>query len=441
MTTMSASHTNETTCHKNQRERIAIVGSGISGLTCAYLLSSKHDVTLYEAQDSLGGHTNTERVEIKNQVYPVNTGFIVFNDRTYPNFIKLMETLAVPSEDSSMSFSVQAEDIGLEYNGTNLNALFSQRKNIISPRFWQMIQDILRFNRLALDELTHEPIDPSISLGDYLKKHKFNRYFTQYYIIPMAAAIWSCPEKVIYDFPLAFFLKFLSNHGLLQIKDRPQWKVLQGGSETYIKAIIDQYQGTIHLETPVKSINRTPEKVVIESKLGTEEFDHVILSCHSDQALSCLAQPTDLEKDILGAIDYQDNDVVLHTDTNLLPKSRRAWASWNYFIPHSSPKAPENSAVTVTYNMNILQNFLSAPETFCVTLNRREDINPNKIIKTFNYAHPVYSSESVAAQLRYEELAASPRTHFCGAYWFNGFHEDGVRSALRVTQKWGLSLT
>ena len=428
-------HQNENVKH---RERIAIVGSGISGLTCAYLLSPHHDVTIFEAEDTLGGHTNTEEITLGKTTYPVNTGFIVFNDWTYPNFIKLITELEIPFEDSNMSFSVQAEDSHLEYNGTSLNTLFCQRKNLFSPRFWQMVKDILRFNQQALKDLNDNSISDNITLEEYLNQKGYQRYFVEYYIVPMAAAIWSCPETVIYKFPLKFFIKFLANHGLLSVKNRPTWKVLTGGSETYIRAIQKNFQGQIRLNCPVESVERLDACVRLNSKHGDEKFDHVIFSCHSDQALNCLKAPTETEKQVLSALKYQSNDVVLHTDTQLLPKNKKAWASWNYYIPADRSSESRQAGVSVTYNMNILQNFKNASETFCVTLNRHQDINPKKIIKRFDYAHPIYSQAAVDAQQQFDLISNQQRTHYCGAYWFNGFHEDGVNSALRVIKHWGI---
>ena len=421
------------------RERIAIVGSGISGLTCAYLLSPHHEVTLFEAQDTLGGHTNTESISLGDTIYPVNTGFIVFNNRTYPNFIKLMAQLGVEAEDSTMSFSVHDQKTGLEYNGTSLNALFCQRKNLLNRHFWNMLQDILRFNRQALKDLDSGRIEPSLTLGAYLTQHGYRTYFTDYYIVPMAAAIWSCPEIAVYDFPLDFFLKFFANHGLLNITGRPTWKVIKGGSESYIRAMMKNFEGKYRLQTQVTSVERFEDHVTLYSPGQQEDFDHVIFACHSDQAFECLAQPTGDERQVLGALKYQKNDVVLHTDTRLLPKIPGAWAAWNYFIPAEKNPNEDQPRTSVTYNMNILQNFHHAEETFCVTLNRRQDIDPKKIIKIFDYAHPVYTLSAGEAQRQFDLISARNRTHYCGAYWLNDFHEDGVNSALRVLKHWGLS--
>ncbi|MDX1451356.1 MAG: FAD-dependent oxidoreductase [Oleiphilaceae bacterium] len=418
-----------------QGRRIAVVGSGIAGLTSAYLLSRHHEVTLYEANDYLGGHTHTQHVELRGRSYPVNTGFIVFNDWTYPNFIKLMEQLGVASEASDMSFSVRCENTGLEYNGTSLNSLFAQRSNILRPAFLRMVKDILRFNRATTQAVQSGELDEHISLGEYLDAEGYGRYFRQYYIVPMGAAIWSSSEEVMLNFPLAFFLRFFHNHGMLSVDERPQWRVLKNGSQSYIDPITQPFKQRIHLATPVQKIWRHDDGVTIESARGKEQFDEVILACHSDQALKMLADPSAQESAILGALPYQMNDVVLHTDTRLMPKRQLAWASWNYHIPQRA-----NQCAMVTYNMNMLQNFHNAPETFLVTLNRSTEIDPDKVIASFRYAHPVFTLDGVAAQARHGEISGQRHTHYCGAYWLNGFHEDGVNSALRVVRDFGIEL-
>lgn len=413
-------------------QRIAVIGSGISGLVCSWLLSRRHEVHLYEAEVELGGHTNTEYVHTGGQDWPVNTGFIVYNDWTYPNFIRIMEQLGVASEISSMSFSVHGGDTGLEYNGTSLNTLFAQRRNLVNPRFLNMVREILRFNRLTRQELANDRIGARQTLGDYLERHRFSRYFRQHYIIPMGAAIWSASERDIDRFPVCFFLRFFRNHGMLSVSDRPTWQVIQGGSEAYIPGLTNPLGERVYTHTPVNAVARDADGVTLTSRRGNERFDQVIIATHADQALSMLADATDDERSILGALPYQPNDVVLHTDTSVLPRSRRAWAAWNYHLPES-PDEP----VSVTYNMNILQNFHRAPETFCVTLNRAHAIDPSRIIKRFQYSHPRFTLEGVDAQNQYERIGGRHRTHYCGAYWSNGFHEDGVRSALRVCESLG----
>ncbi|MBN8238200.1 FAD-dependent oxidoreductase [Marinobacter hydrocarbonoclasticus] len=418
-----------------ERQRIAVIGAGVSGLTAAWLLADKHDVHLFEAGDYAGGHTNTEQVEAGGRTWPVNTGFIVFNDWTYPNFIKLMDRLGVASEVSNMSFSVDCHASGLQYNGTSLNTLFAQRRNLFNLNFLKMIREILRFNKETRADLAAGTIPDGETLGEYLNRNGYSRYFRNYYIVPMGAAIWSAPEIVLEQFPIRFFLQFFNNHGMLSVDDRPTWRVISGGSATYVNRMMDKLGERTHLNSPVTSVKRDDEGVTLVANGQEHRFDQVIFGCHSDQALAMLDDATDDERSILGAIAYQKNDVVLHTDASVLPSNRLAWAAWNYMIPEHSTQP-----VSVTYNMNVLQNFDDAPETFCVTLNRSRDINPEKVIKRFEYDHPVFTLDAVAAQARYDDIGNRNRTHFCGAYWFNGFHEDGVRSALRVTRAFGVEL-
>jgi predicted NAD/FAD-binding protein len=418
-----------------ERQRIAVIGAGVSGLTAAWLLAEHHDIEIFEAADYAGGHTNTEQVSSGGRFWPVNTGFIVYNDWTYPNFIKLMDRLGVASEVSDMSFSVDSRRTGLQYNGTSLNTLFAQRRNLLNPRFLKMIREILRFNKETQQQLADQSIDDSETLSSYLDRNGYSAYFRKFYIVPMGSAIWSAPEVVLERFPIRFFLQFFSNHGMLSVDDRPTWRVITGGSAQYVGKMMDRLDGRLRLNSPVQQVKRDADGVTVVRAGEERRFDQIVFACHSNQALAMLAQPTDAEQQILGAIAYQNNDVVLHTDASVLPSNRRAWAAWNYLIPASS-----HEPVSVTYNMNILQNFQSAEETFCVTLNRSHDIAPDKIIKKFEYAHPVFTLEAVAAQKRYDDIGNQNRSHFCGAYWFNGFHEDGVNSALRVTRAFGVEL-
>lgn len=417
------------------RQRIAVVGAGVAGLTSAWLLSQNYDVEIFEAGSYAGGHTNTRPVEAGGRTWPVNTGFIVYNDWTYPNFIKLMDRLGVASEVSNMSFSVDCPNTGLEYNGTNLNTLFAQRRNLLNLPFLRMIREILRFNKESKADLAAGAINDSETLGDYLNRNGYSRFFRNYYIVPMGAAIWSAPELVLEQFPIRFFLQFFNNHGMLSVDVRPTWRVITGGSATYVRKMMETLGPNTHLNSPVTGVQRFDDHVLLTVNEKARRFDQVIFACHSDQALSMLSDASNVEREILGAIPFQDNEVVLHTDASVLPTEKRAWAAWNYFIPGHSTEP-----VSVTYNMNILQNFHDAPETFCVTLNRSRDIAPAKIIEQYRYAHPVFSLEAVAAQNRYDEIGGRNRSHFCGAYWFNGFHEDGVRSALRVTEALGVEL-
>ncbi len=418
------------------KKRIAVVGSGIAGLTCAWLLRDKYDITLYEENDYLGGHTQTTDVELLGKSWPVNTGFIVYNDWTYPNFIRLMELLGVESEESDMSFSVKCEQSGLEYNGHTLNSLFAQRRNFLKPSFYGMIRDILRFNKETRAELANDSVDRTETLGSYLTRKGYGETFRTKYIIPMGAAVWSASEDMMMAFPVYFFLRFFNNHGMLSVDDRPQWRVISNGSRSYVTRILkDLPQDQVFLNTPVDGVSRSDDGVVISSKRGHDLYDEVIFACHSDQALAMLKDATADEQAILGAIPYKMNDVVLHTDETILPKRKLAWAAWNYHIGEDA-----QDSVAVTYYMNRLQNFDDAPVEFCVTLNKTEAINPQKIIRKFRYAHPVFTLEGMAAQQRHSEISGVNNTHFCGAYWFNGFHEDGVRSALRVTEALGVPL-
>ena len=415
-----------------KNKKIAVIGGGISGLVSAHFLSESNSVTLFEANDYIGGHTNTEMVDIKGVKYPVNTGFIVYNDWTYPNFIRLMERLNVTTEASDMSFSVHCENTGLEYAGSNLSTLFAQRKNLFNRKFWRLIRDIVKFNRDAKNALDNNDILDN-TLGEFLERNRYSRYFKDKYLIPMGAAIWSAPEDVMLDFPLRFFLRFFNNHGLLNIENRPQWRVLTGGSAQYVEPICKPFKDHIKLNSPVERVERTDSECIVHVQgRPPERFDYVVFGCHSDQALDMIEFPTDDERAILGAIPYQNNEVVLHTDKRLMPKNTRAWASWNYHLP-----ARKTERATVTYHMNRLQN-LDAPVEFLVTLNRTSDIDESKIIRKFNYSHPVFSSDSDWAQDRLGVINGQNRSFFCGAYWRNGFHEDGVVSALNTLKLMGI---
>ena len=418
------------------RQKIAVIGAGISGLLSAYLLSREHDVTLFEANKYLGGHTHTKTVQSGGKTYGVNTGFIVFNDWTYPNFIKLMDQIGVASEDSEMSFSVRDENTAVEYNGTSLNSLFAQRSNIFKPSFWFMIKDILRFNKQTVEMVQNDTIPEGQTLGEFVKLHGYGDRFVNHYIVPMGAAIWSASVDVMMEFPLRFFLKFFNNHGMLSVDNRPQWRVITGGSQSYVEPLIQPFKDNIHLNSPIASVKRSASSVTVKTFSGEEhEFDQVVFACHSDQVLGMLDEPSQAEDDILGAIPYQRNEVVLHTDRRLMPKRKLAWAAWNYHIPQR-----HSEYAMVTYHMNALQNFDEAPDDFMVTLNRTAEIAPGKIIDKYDYAHPVFTMDGIAAQQRHSEINNKNRSHFCGAYWFNGFHEDGVNSALRVAKSFGIDL-
>ena len=413
---------------------IAIIGSGISGLTCAYLLNRSHAITLFEAGDRVGGHTHTVDVKVDGKEYAVDTGFIVFNDRTYPNFIRLLGQIGVGFKATEMSFSVTDPDSGLEYNGNNLNSLFAQRRNLLSPRFWGMLRDILRFNKRAQSDLSEGRIAADTTLDEYLKAGGYGEQFILHYIVPMGAAIWSMPMAEMLNFPLQFFLRFFKNHGLLSVSDRPQWQVIEGGSSAYVAPLTASFSDRIRLNCPVKRVERNQHGVVIHSPAGLEHFDKVVFACHSDQALRLLANPSDAERSILGALLYADNDVVLHTDTRLLPTRKLAWASWNYRLGGAG-----HTRAAVTYNMNILQG-IESDTTFCVSLNQTAGISPDKVLARYTYAHPQYTLAGVEAQARWAELQGVQHSYFCGAYWANGFHEDGVVSGLRVAAAFGEQL-
>ena len=413
---------------------IAIIGSGISGLTCAYLLSRQHQVTLFEADGRIGGHTHTVDVDWQGRRYGVDTGFIVYNDWTYPNFIRLLDQLGVASRPTEMSFSVHDPASGQEYKGHTLGSLFARRRNLLSPGFWGMLRDILRFNREATADLQAQRIDATTRLGDYLRDRRYGQRFIDHYIVPMGSAIWSMSPAGMLEFPLQFFVRFCHNHGLLSVNQRPQWRVLEGGSRAYIEPLCARFRRRIHLDCPVQRVSRDTDGVTVHSRRGPERFDKVIFACHSDQALALLDTPSVDEVDVLGALVYAHNEVLLHTDTRLLPQRQKAWASWNYRLG-GPPQAP----AALTYNMNILQGF-DAPVTFCVSLNQSESVDPAKILARFDYAHPQYSLAGIAAQARQNDLQGQQHSYFCGAYWANGFHEDGVVSALTVAEHFGEAL-
>ena len=406
--------------------KIAIIGSGISGNTLAYYLNPHHQITLFESNDRIGGHSHTHHIDIFNQKVSVDTGFIVFNKKTYPNFLKLLHELKVPYENSAMSFSVKDSQKDFEYNGTSLNALFAQRKNFMNPRFYKMISEILRFNKSSIILLSS---DEEISLGDYLKRERYSDFFKKYYILPMGSAIWSSNIKTMMEFPAKFFIQFFNNHGMLNINDRPQWLTISGGSINYVNKMIEPFRKKIKLNQNIKYVERKKDHIVIHHKDRIEKFDWVFFACHSDEAFKLIKSPGLHEKNILKAIPYTDNEVVLHYDDHFMPKRKLAWAAWNYHIDDNS-----NSPASLTYNMNILQN-LKTEAPLLVTLNPMQKINKKKIIKTLSYAHPQYSLRSIEAQSKYHLISGVNRTSFAGAYWGNGFHEDGVKSALDAIQQ------
>ena len=407
--------------------KIAIIGSGIAGNTIGHHLHKHHDITIFEANSHIGGHTHTHDIDLFGKNYQVDTGFIVFNDRTYPNFIGLLDELKVPWQPSHMSFSVCNESTGLEYNGTSINSLFAQRRNFLNASFYGMIRDILRFNKqsLALLESGDE-----VSLGDYLIQNNYKSLFINNYIVPMGAAIWSTDAAQMMGFPARFLVRFFHHHGMLSVNNRPQWRTIVGGSARYVEALTEPFKYKIRLNTPIASVCRLENSVLLKPQCGEEQtFDYVFFACHSDQALSMLGSNASAqEREILGAIPYQENIIYLHHDHSLLPKRKLAWAAWNYHVTSLA-----SGKVQVTYNMNILQN-LKSPEPILVTLNHTDLINPAKVIKRLKYTHPVYTIAGAAAQTRHAEISGHNRTGFAGAYWRNGFHEDGVASALAALQ-------
>jgi predicted NAD/FAD-binding protein len=413
--------------------KIAIIGAGISGLTAAYRLSPWHDITVFEANDYLGGHTQTVDVEVQGERQVIDTGFIVFNDRTYPNFVQLLNELGVPSRPTSMSFSVRCDTANLEYNGSSLNGLFAQRRNLLRPRFYRMLRDILRFNRETPELILSRPATHEITVGEFLAKQHYSREFAEYYLLPMGAAIWSCPVGTFENFPIRFIVEFYRNHGLLSIRHRPTWRVIDGGSRTYVVKMAKRFHDCVRLKTPIQQVIRSPEMICVKPQGGPSEcFDHLVFACHSDQALRSLSDPTTVEREVLSEFPYERNIAVLHTDRSVLPKRRHAWASWNYRLTGQRWNNTEAlGSATVTYQMNLLQH-LQSKHVFNVTLNSDKQIDPAKVLRRFEYHHPIFTVRRAAAQARHHELINVNRTSYCGAYWGNGFHEDGVVSALRV---------
>jgi predicted NAD/FAD-binding protein len=410
--------------------RIAVVGSGIAGLGAAWLLSRLHDVVLFEAEDRLGGHTHTHEVEQAGKRYAIDSGFIVFNPDHYPLLTRLFDELGVETQPTTMSFSVRSDRSGVEYNATDLRGLFCQPSNLVSPRFFGMLRDLRRFYREAPSLLDCPDAGPD--LGDWLEQHRYGRAFIDEHLVPMAGALWSSPSAQVMKFPAKYLVQFMANHQMLQIDRRAQWRVVKGGSTSYLRAMQARWTVRVRRGCAVQSVARAVHGVEVTHEQGKDEFDHVVLACHADQALALLAVPTPAEREVLGAIRYQNNDTVLHTDARLLPRNRRAWAAWNAHIP-----ARESSECTVSYCMNLLQS-VQSPQPFVVTLNRSADIDPAKVLARMHYAHPTYTRESVAAQTRRSEVDGVDRLSFAGAYWGWGFHEDGLRSAVAVANRLGV---
>lgn len=417
--------------------KIAVIGSGIAGNVAAYKLSANHDVTVFEKNSHIGGHTHTHELQVAGELLSIDTGFIVFNDRTYPNFKRLLKELGVGAQDTQMSFSVKSDASGLEYCGSNLNTLFAQRRNIFNVRFYRLIVEILRFNKKGKEFIA---LSEDMTLSQFLHRENFSAYFAQNYLLPMGAAIWSTDPAKMANFPAKFFLRFFANHGLLDIKNRPQWHVVPGGSKNYLTPLIQPFKDSIRLNCAVKSVRRADNGVYISTEHQAEEFfDAAFIASHSDEALNFLSDASDQEQQVLSAIKYQSNEVVLHTDASLLPKRKKAWAAWNYNIGVPNSTGNKEQAVALTYNMNLLQG-LKSSEQICVTLNYSDAIDQSKIIKKLSYHHPIFTPDSVTAQTRQADINGALNCYYCGAYWGNGFHEDGVVSALKALEHFEANL-
>jgi uncharacterized protein len=419
--------------------KIAIVGSGISGLVCAHLLAPRHEVVVFEADARLGGHTHTVDVPVGESrasgthgTQPIDTGFIVFNTRTYPNFVQLLARLGVASRPSDMSFSVRSDRRDFEYGSASLNALFSQRRHLLSPRFHRLWRDILRFYGEA-----RELLEPGIEirLADYLRARGYSKAFVSDHLLPLAGAVWSSNRDGVRDFPARLLVRFFDHHGFLQRGAGWPWLTVEGGSRQYIRAMLAGFRGEIRVSCPVERISRSETATLVKPRgHAAERFDHAIVACHADQALALLAQPTPRERDLLGAFRFQSNHVVLHTDTRLMPRLRRTWSSWNYHLDDEG-----TGGACVTYWMNRLQA-IDGPTQYLVTLNRRAAVRDEHVLREFSYAHPFFTPAATAAQARHDEVIDHQTLSYCGAYWRNGFHEDGVVSALRVCERLGVTL-
>jgi predicted NAD/FAD-binding protein len=413
--------------------RIAIVGGGVSGLTAAYVLTRKHEVTVFEASTRLGGHTYTVSLPSPTGTVAVDMGFIVFNEERYPNFVRLLRELDVDFQGSEMSFSVRSEKTGLEYRPSSINTLFAQRRNLLSPSFYRMVLDILRFNRKSR-ELLQNGNHSRTTLEEFVAANGYSRRFWEDFLVPMGSAIWSAAPDNVSRFPASYFARFFANHGFLEPRGGFPWRTIRGGSHRYLRRIVLPFADRIRLGTPVREIRRHADRVTVATDEGTSSFDHVVVAAHSNQALAMLKDPSDAEKEVLGAIPYQPNDTVLHTDVSLLPRNRSTWASWNYLVPARAQARP-----LVTYYSNRLQNLGDAPH-YCVTLNQTETIRPERILERVEFHHPIYAQAALDAHARISEVSGRNRTSYCGAYWGFGFHEDGVKSALDAAAPFGVTL-
>ncbi len=413
--------------------KFAVVGGGVSGMVAAYLLSKRFEVTLYEAADKLGGHTHTVEVDSAEGVAPIDMGFIVFNEENYPGFVRLLDQLGVASKSSEMSFGVSSERTGAEYAASSLGTLFAQKQNLVSSSFHRMLWDVSRFRKQARD-LVQNGNGYNPSLADYLRDGKYSERFIEEFIVPMGAAIWSADPRRMGEFPARSLVQFFENHRFLDTSGQPVWRTVEGGSFRYVDRIVRHLGERLRVRSAVREIRRFATHVEIGTDEDAARFDHVVIGAHSDQALRMLKQPTRVEEEILGAIGYQRNDTALHTDTGVMPRTKRAWASWNVRVP-----AEPASGVKVTYHSNRLQG-LDHSEDFLVTLNRTQEIRAERVIEKMDFDHPIYTLEGMKAQKRRDEISGHNRTSFCGAYWGYGFHEDGVQSAIAATEPFGVTL-
>lgn len=410
--------------------RIAVVGSGISGLASAWLLSREHEVVLYEADARLGGHTHTHDIEWGGRSYRIDSGFIVHNRGNYPLLTRLFDELGVATRPTTMSFSVRNDRTGLEYNAATIDTLFCQRRNIASPRFLGMLSDVARFYRLAPSLLAQRGEGPT--LAEFLERHRFGAAFRDDHLVPMTSALWSAPASQALAFPARHLVEFMANHAMLRVAGRPQWRVVCDGSRSYVDAMAARWNVKVRLGTRVIRVVRSPSGVDVHAYSSIDRYDQVVLACHSDQALVLLRDASERERDILGAIGYHTNEAVLHTDERVLPRHRKAWAAWNAHVPHEA-----GGNCTVSYWMNLLQG-LEAPVPFIVSLNRAGDIDPARVLRRMRYHHPVFTRAAVAAQRCKAEIQGRRRVWFAGAYWGWGFHEDGMRSAVEVANALGV---
>lgn len=408
--------------------RIALIGTGISGLVAAEQLRRRHDLALFEANDYVGGHTHTIPLDLDGRHYEIDTGFIVFNERNYPHFSAMLARLGVASQPTTMSFGVRCDATGLEYSGGSIAGLFAQPTNLLSPRFLGMVRDILRFHELAPRVLQASPGGPA--LGDELSVEKWvaaaglGEAFLEHYLLPLGSCLWSCPLGTFRTFPIRFAVEFMAHHLMLQVRGRPVWRVVRGGSARYVERLAGPLLPRVRLRTPVHRVLRDAQGVTLWAGQGPERFDRVVFACHADQALAMLADPSPLESDLLSAFPYEANAVTLHTDARaVLPRARRAWASWNARV-HA-----DGQRFTATYNMNLLQG-IDSPHTFCVTLNHDDGIDPARVLGRYRYHHPLFTARRLHAQQRHAQLLDHRLSSYCGAYWGFGFHEDGVRSGL-----------